>query len=1018
MNPESHLPEICQRVVCRLLLCVMLASGQVKSGAISGEHLHVFSHLAQSAGKVSTRWLNTCTGKSEVLPAKHQWFALPVPSECHQEVCTLQFSKPLFRETDCFTDGSGKAPCQNSGSNRIQPVFEGVAPGTVLHLYPDINRPESGHQYIVLTASEEKLSGDNRSLQGFPAPPLLINTESGMLFPDVIFPVVPLLNCSGNDVRFIYYPLFSVSGIPAYLLYLIMAGRYEVPPELMVSLDRCNTRMLKKTLFTGENEDVVGSDFRRNVYTHLSGLGDEQSLSDISGIFAYREEFNIRTGETSLLVYVNGRWQEATREERGWIRGIRHIEELDRIFGLDTSGALGFDTPNNSAYRTLMDRLIREEQQALESAPGTPQVPVHSPPVRHIPTYTLGEVTPSSTITPPGTTSVTSVTVSTSPRTLTPTPAPGAAEVAGRKANVATTTKPGRKGKSEEAQPAIYVKGILFTIDQPIQNNWKCKRCNQPFNGRVVQQIDTGDRLHEDCMEMPEDPSEKKKAYFTDNAITRDIADLLLTCSLCNEFTNKKFLTKKTDGQWQNNAADHAEAHMREYSCQECAFVSTAKGSEERKFELERHHPGHCLMPCQTCEFRFEKKYEKEHANGCPGRTVVCPVPDCQKSVDISQYFAHLSQEVQKISSDQCLLCPSCQQFQGTKGTLYVHVKDCCSASGQYICELEDGSGVACHTWFGDADSFLNHAMALHWTDYDKMLAFTGDISSLDRALVSLKGAMDAVGQLSSKESTAIGQHNVGLLQKMEELTNKVARIESENKRLVGLLEEHKSTAAGLDKTFQMASSDVTGSFNAVVPYTDSTDQSSFQRMKKSVSDMLDLLARHSTTIEELDLRQDCLDVKTVNGLLIWKIPDLKRRYREAMDGKIINLYSPPFYTSPHGYRMCIRFYPAGDGMGKNTHISLFFVIMRSEQDNLLPWPFQQKVRFTLINQENQKNSITEAFVPDPKSPSFQKPEKDINSAYGFPKFTKCSVLDEESFTKGDILYIKCKVDTTGLTSD
>jgi len=42
---------------------------------------------------------------------------------------------------------------------------------------------------------------------------------------------------------------------------------------------------------------------------------------------------------------------------------------------------------------------------------------------------------------------------------------------------------------------------------------------------------------------------------------------------------------------------------------------------------------------------------------------------------------------------------------------------------------------------------------------------------------------------------------------------------------------------------------------------------------------------------------------------------------------------------------MCARLYLNGDGMGKGTHVSLFFVVMRGAYDALLKWPFRQKVR-------------------------------------------------------------------------
>ena len=188
------------------------------------------------------------------------------------------------------------------------------------------------------------------------------------------------------------------------------------------------------------------------------------------------------------------------------------------------------------------------------------------------------------------------------------------------------------------------------------------------------------------------------------------------------------------------------------------------------------------------------------------------------------------------------------------------------------------------------------------------------------------------------------------------------------------------------------------------------------QKLTENVQAIQNSLTQYAIAIDEVRLRQDVLDVKTTNGLFVWKIPDIRRRYQDAVDGRTASLYSPPFYTSPHGYRVCIRTYLNGDGIGKSTHISVFFFIMRSEHDNLLPWPFKQSVRFTLVNQKNQAASITEAFAPDLHSPSFQKPEYDMNIASGFPKFAYQSVLQDENFTKDNILYIKCQVDLNGLT--
>lgn len=58
---------------------------------------------------------------------------------------------------------------------------------------------------------------------------------------------------------------------------------------------------------------------------------------------------------------------------------------------------------------------------------------------------------------------------------------------------------------------------------------------------------------------------------------------------------------------------------------------------------------------------------------------------------------------------------------------------------------------------------------------------------------------------------------------------------------------------------------------------------------------------------------------------------------------------SAAFYTSKYGYKMCLRIYLNGDGTGRGSHLSLFFVVMRGQSDALLKWPFNQKVKTFII---------------------------------------------------------------------
>jgi len=114
---------------------------------------------------------------------------------------------------------------------------------------------------------------------------------------------------------------------------------------------------------------------------------------------------------------------------------------------------------------------------------------------------------------------------------------------------------------------------------------------------------------------------------------------------------------------------------------------------------------------------------------------------------------------------------------------------------------------------------------------------------------------------------------------------------------------------------------------------------------------------------------------------------------------------------------MCLRMYLNGDGMGKGSHLSVFFVVMRGTYDALLRWPFRQKVTLVLMSQI-QKDHVTDAFRPDPTSSSFKRPTTEMNIASGCPLFAPIDVLDSQSsgYVRDDQLFLKVVVDCSDLT--
>ena len=167
-----------------------------------------------------------------------------------------------------------------------------------------------------------------------------------------------------------------------------------------------------------------------------------------------------------------------------------------------------------------------------------------------------------------------------------------------------------------------------------------------------------------------------------------------------------------------------------------------------------------------------------------------------------------------------------------------------------------------------------------------------------------------------------------------------------------------------------------------------------------------------NTELEDRDFRLSILESSNHDGSMIWKIPQFSQRKADAENGRCASIFSLPFYSGRYGYKMCLRLYIMGDGIGKGAHLSLFFVVMRGEFDNLLQWPFTRKVTFKLINQAGGRG-IADTFQPDSMSISFRKPKSEMNIASGCPQFISYAELEGGGFIVDDTIFIKCSIDTS-----
>ena len=134
-------------------------------------------------------------------------------------------------------------------------------------------------------------------------------------------------------------------------------------------------------------------------------------------------------------------------------------------------------------------------------------------------------------------------------------------------------------------------------------------------------------------------------------------------------------------------------------------------------------------------------------------------------------------------------------------------------------------------------------------------------------------------------------------------------------------------------------------------------------------------------------------------------------------------IYSPPFYSSPGGYKMCIGICPNGTGEGKDSHVSVFIYLIRGENDDNLTWPFTGTVVIELLNQleDKEHHQVKIRFKSEEASSQRVIKSERSGSGYGRRKFISHSDLDYKGavgtsprqYLKDDCLYFRYEVKCT-----
>ena len=119
----------------------------------------------------------------------------------------------------------------------------------------------------------------------------------------------------------------------------------------------------------------------------------------------------------------------------------------------------------------------------------------------------------------------------------------------------------------------------------------------------------------------------------------------------------------------------------------------------------------------------------------------------------------------------------------------------------------------------------------------------------------------------------------------------------------------------------------------AALQTNEMVDRRVCSELNQQMQQIISLVTQTSITVADVDSRVCGLEDTSYNGVFVWEFGVFESRLNSALADGQKSFVSPIFYTSRHGYSLCMRFYPAGDGIGRGTHVSLFMAVVRGKYD-------------------------------------------------------------------------------------
>ena len=149
-------------------------------------------------------------------------------------------------------------------------------------------------------------------------------------------------------------------------------------------------------------------------------------------------------------------------------------------------------------------------------------------------------------------------------------------------------------------------------------------------------------------------------------------------------------------------------------------------------------------------------------------------------------------------------------------------------------------------------------------------------------------------------------------------------------------------------------------------------------------------------------------------GMAIWPVSNVEANIDGAsrVQSKAKPLLGEAFYSESYGYLLQPKIFFNGARLNDQAYISVFIQIVKGPFDPVLKWPFEKRIRITLIEQESRglRRNIEKVLIPAADDKEVQRPGHDANNGFGIYKFVSHEELRAGRYIIDDVFFVKLEV--------